>query len=87
MTITDRAKMFMRQATGTERIYYLFATETCCGAGVGAMLKKRRDDVTYIEIEGIPFQFEQAMLLSLHGMIIDVEQDAGKETLIIHTTN
>lgn len=89
MQLTDKAKTYLLQATdfGTKKVVHLFRTETCCGFGVGASIKSKKQQASYVIVEDIPFQFDPDMLLALHGMIIDTININGTTTLQIKLSN
>lgn len=86
MTITEQAKQYMHEISngGKTKAFHLFATDTCCGKGVGMKVMPKKD-VSYVEVDGLSFKFEREILLQLHGMIIDVTEVAGNKTFDIMT--
>lgn len=86
MIITEQAKQYLLDISmqGTAKAFHLFATDTCCGAGVGMKIVPKKE-IDYIEVEGLSFKFAPDMLLFLHGMVIDIIEVAGLKTIEIKT--
>ena len=83
MTITEQAKAHLLSISnnGASKAFHLFATDTCCGKGVGMKIVPKKDDTPYIDVDGLAFKFAADMLMQLHGLVIDVEQS----TVVITT--